>query len=159
MIVRWTPGLQETVVQYIRAGGFEWVAAEAAGLPRPLFEQWLRRGRESRRQPYRGFCEAIRQARAQARLKAEIETRSAFPRDWLRHGPGRERPGRPGWSSPAKASAASGGVRAGLDPLLLGRLGARLLGVLECEPELRMRVAEVCDEFQKECRPEWMEDL
>lgn len=100
---RWTPEVQETVAQYVRAGGFVWVAAEAAGLPRRVMEAWMRRGADSARQPYRGFHDAILQARAQARLKAEMETRTKNPRDWLRLGPGRERLGLPGWTNGAKA--------------------------------------------------------
>ena len=41
---RLTPALQEKIVAYIRAGGFPHVAAEAAGLPRRVFERWLERG-------------------------------------------------------------------------------------------------------------------
>lgn len=106
MAYRWTADVQEKVTQYVRAGGFAWVAAEAAGVPKATFDDWMRRGAESARQPYRGFRDAVLQARAQSRLKAEMETRAKFPRDWLRMGPGRERPGWPGWSQPPRIDVA-----------------------------------------------------
>jgi hypothetical protein len=144
---RWTPELQEKVTQYVRAGGFVWVAAEAAGLPRGVLEQWMRRGAESARQPYRGFRDAILQARAQSRLKAEMETRSKAPRDWLRLGPGRERPGQPGWSNPPKAE---GGAASGSNAFALrdvGRLAAHLWNQPDITPEVRIRLADALTDF------------
>lgn len=102
---RLTPEYEEQVVQYIRAGGFDWVASEAAGVPRTVLEHWLALGTAGRRRPYRRFLERVMQARAQARLKAEIEVRDQDPRFWLRHGPGRERNGLPGWTNPVRPSA------------------------------------------------------
>lgn len=102
MHYRLTPAYEEQVVQFIRAGGYDWVASEAAGVPRAVFEGWLRRGTQRRGQPYRRFYERVMQARAQARLKAEIDARDQDPRFWLKHGPGRERLDYPGWTNPAK---------------------------------------------------------
>ena len=42
-----TAAVETTILAYVRAGGFAHVAAEAAGVPRELFEEWMRRG-ESR---------------------------------------------------------------------------------------------------------------
>jgi hypothetical protein len=136
----WTPELQEKVTQYVRAGGFVWVAGEAAGLPRAVLKDWMRRGAASSRQPYRGFRDAILQARAQARLKAEMETRTKAPRDWLRLGPGRERPGQPGWSNPPRAGT---GKRGG-GPFNLreaGRIAKIVLSLTDIPTETRTRVA------------------
>jgi hypothetical protein len=44
----------------------------------------------------------VRQAKAQARILAEIEVRVNDPRFWLTRGPGREQPGSPGWSKETK---------------------------------------------------------
>jgi hypothetical protein len=79
------------------------------------------------------------QARAQARLKAEMDTRAKSPRDWLRLGPGREQPGRPGWTNPAKAGTAHpDGGGEGMDMTLL-------LDVLESHPQARLAAAEVVE--------------
>jgi hypothetical protein len=102
MSYRLTPQIEDKVLHFIRAGGYDWVAAEAAGVPRAVFSEWLARGERSRRQPYHRFSNAVMVARAQARLKAEVELRSKCPRDWLRMGPGRETPDRPGWSVPVR---------------------------------------------------------
>ena len=39
-----TPDVQKAVCAYIAAGGFPHVAAEAAGVPRHVFDDWMRRG-------------------------------------------------------------------------------------------------------------------
>ena len=96
-----TPALRDTIVQYILAGGFAGIAAEAAGVSPRLFRAWMRKGREG--EPlYAELYEAIKNAEAQSRLKAEIDTRAKDTRFWLKHGPGREVPGRRGWTNPAK---------------------------------------------------------
>jgi hypothetical protein len=101
---RLTPEIEGQILSFIRSGGYPWVAAEGAGIPRQVFAQWMRRGVKPRsRQPFRRFYEQVMQARAQARLAAELETRKHDPRYWLTHGPGRERPGAPGWTNPPKA--------------------------------------------------------
>ena len=64
-----TPQMQAAICGYILSGGFPHVAAEAAGVPREVFDGWLRRARARRpKKKYRLFFEAISQARAQVRL-------------------------------------------------------------------------------------------
>ena len=86
--------VHQQVVAFIRAGAYDWVAAEAAGIGRSTFYRWLQRGERDGRSPYRPFAHDVRQARAQARVAAETEVRRDQPLAWLRYGPGRERPGR-----------------------------------------------------------------
>jgi hypothetical protein len=101
---RLTPEIESAIVSYIRSGGYPWVAAEGAGIPRRMFAQWMRRGAKARSgSRWRHFYIMVMQARAQARLAAELETRKKDPRSWLTHGPGKERPGAPGWTNPSKA--------------------------------------------------------
>src|SRR5688500_16408139 len=90
---RLTPAIEQAIVSYVRAGGFPHVAAEAAGVPAEVYEDWMRRG-ESPRAPanYRAFAESVRQAAAHARLSAEVEALKEKPLDWLRGGPGRQTP-------------------------------------------------------------------
>jgi hypothetical protein len=105
---RLTLALQEKIAAFIRAGGFAHVAAEAAGLPRAVFARWLERG-EGADAPanYRRFARAIREAEAQARLRAETEVRGDKPLDWLKAGPGKASADKPGWTNPGKPGDAS----------------------------------------------------
>lgn len=74
------------------------VAAEAAGVPRHVLQRWLDLSTKRRdvHRPYRNFADQLRQAQAQARVKAEIAVLDADPKIWLRSGPGKEREGDPG---------------------------------------------------------------
>src|SRR5262245_8745498 len=103
---RLTPEVEGAILSYIRSGGYPWVAAEGAGIPRRVFAQWMRRGAKLRsRAIYRNFYIRVVQARAQGRLAAEIDTRKKDPCYWLTHGPGRETSGAPGWTNPPKPRA------------------------------------------------------
>jgi hypothetical protein len=143
---RLTPALQQAIAAYIRAGGFEHVAAEAAGVPRRVFDKWLHAGqRKEGRKVYRRFVAAVRQAGAQARLGAEIAVLKAKPLDWLKCGPGKERPGNPGWSTAARAQSRGNETH----PLMLPemqRLVATLLGALSPYPEARMVAVRALDD-------------
>src|SRR5215470_8351145 len=96
-----TTQVEEKILAFIRAGGYPHVAAEAAGVPRAVFEGWLGQGRRTGRPTkYRTFPEAVQQARAQARLKAETTAFKDKPLDWLKSGPGRETSDCTGWTGP-----------------------------------------------------------
>ena len=82
-----TPELQQQIVVRILAGGFDHVAAESAGIDRSTFYRWMERGRTAKAGLYREFLEGVRQARAQARLTAEIEVKKIKPELWLGHVP------------------------------------------------------------------------
>ena len=83
---------------YIRSGAFDWVAAEAAGVGASTFRRWMAEG-EAGVAAYHGFYEAVREARAQARVTAEVDIRKDNPLAWLRYGPGRDRgPEKRGWT-------------------------------------------------------------
>ncbi len=107
-----TADVRQQIAAFIRAGGFPHVAAEAAGVPRRVFERWLKRGRaRGAGALHRAFYESVFQAGAQARLGAEIAVLTDKPMDWLRQGPGREAPNRPGWTSPVRPAAPGKGGR------------------------------------------------
>ena len=98
-----TPDLAQRILSYIRAGAFDWVAAEANGVSRKTFYDWVRRGEgEDLGRPqtpfYAEFAIQVREARAEARYSAEIEVKRGEPLAWLMKGPGRDRPGEPGWT-------------------------------------------------------------
>ena len=114
------PEIQEVVIDYINRGAFDWVAAQAAGIHPSTFYNWMRLGKSVRSQ-YHEFYLAVTKARAQARINAEIQVAQMDPFKWLRYGPGRERPGEPGWSDATEISGPGGGpiriVRVGgIDP-------------------------------------------
>jgi hypothetical protein len=92
-----TPDIQQKIVSFIRQGSFDWVGAQAAGIDPATFRRWMAAGREGDSR-YIEFVKAVDEARAQARMLAEIEVRQTNPLAWLRYGPGRERPGEPGWT-------------------------------------------------------------
>jgi len=105
-----TPESHKAIVAAIRAGAYDWIAAEANGIDRETFKLWMRTGTRTKREPYLSFVRDVRTARAQARLSAEIEVRKDAPFSWLRFGPGRERDGEAGWteSSEVKHSGSVG---------------------------------------------------
>ena len=139
-----TPDVQAAICRYVLSGGFPHVAAQAAGVPREVFERWLRLARQRRpKRKYRLFYEAVMQARAQVRLAAEGKALLKDPLAWLKSGPGRDSLDPPGWTNPAKDQGQD-------DPeavnLLLRQetqgLMTLLLRVLEPFPEVRTAVAD-----------------
>lgn len=92
-----TAEVQQRICSAIEAGAYDWVAAEAAGICQRSFYTYLELGAEGR-QPYAQFLQEVSRARAQARVAAEIDVRKDSPFNWLRYGPGKQRPGQPGWT-------------------------------------------------------------
>jgi hypothetical protein len=69
----------------------------------------MERGRAGRGR-FRQFRQSVLAARAQTRVLAEVEVRRDDPLSWLLVGPGRERPGEPGWSRSVTVNVLSGPV-------------------------------------------------
>lgn len=93
-----TPERHKAIVAAIRAGSYDWVAAQANGVDPTTLIFWMRRGEREGEGEYFEFFKDVRVARAQARLSAEIEVRKDQPFNWLRYGPGQERESEPGWT-------------------------------------------------------------
>jgi hypothetical protein len=75
-----TADLARQIAAFVRAGGFPHVAAEALGVPREVFEDWLRRGSEGRGPAVYGILfREVLQAHAQARLTAEVSVLDHLP--------------------------------------------------------------------------------
>jgi hypothetical protein len=149
-----TPAIVQQIVAGIRAGAYPHVAAEAAGVPAATFADWLQRGEQNHRR-YREFAAQVRQAQAQARLKAEIDARAADPRFWLRHGPGKETPEVPGWTQPVKVlhRAASPGD----DPFGSAEwalLWTTILAALQDFPDARRALAAAVEHLRQPIGPE-----
>jgi hypothetical protein len=69
---------------------------------------WLSRARQKNASSIqRLLLQSVRQARAQARLKLEMQMREDSPRLWLLHGPGKQTPDAPGWSAAPRATGSS----------------------------------------------------
>jgi hypothetical protein len=134
------------ICAFIRAGGYPHVAAEAAGIPQEVFAEWMTIGSQTKAQgPRRELFLAVRQAQAQARLKAEMAVFQDDPAAWLKSGPGKDRPDCPGWTTPTRAlpqaNTTNQQINVLLDPNMQG-VFASLLQILAPFPEARARVAE-----------------
>jgi hypothetical protein len=119
------------ICENIRRGAFTWVACQAVGISTDAYNLWVRRGIVGE-QPYKDFVDAIEQAHAEARVAAEQSVYAANPLAWLKMGPGRDRPGRPGWSDrpiPEAAPGSDAPVRVTLN------LGERTPGSLDPGPD------------------------
>lgn len=139
-----TAEIEHQILSYLRAGGFPQIAAEAAGVPKEVFADWLRRGEAPRgARRYRAFARSVRQAQAQARLTAEIAVLREKPLDWLRSGPGKQRVDSPGWTAPVRA-ALSAQERVELLPGEVQQILLALFDQPMVSPEDRVRAAEMC---------------
>lgn len=140
-----TLGIQELIISYIRAGGFDTVAAEAAGVPLTTYRQWLEQGAREADGPCRDFHDEIWKAKAQARLKAEVDLREQNTLAWLRFGPGREAGSRPGWTGAVRHDS----LRDRDDPDRLRAqvfdLLGKLLEILRPYPEVYEKVRNLID--------------
>ena len=145
-----TPDLQERIVAALRAGGFPEVAAKAWGVSPRTYRRWMRRGEVQGIEPYRSFAAAVREAIAQARLRAEMDIFENQPRIWLQHGPGRESDASPGWSTAVKPSASHRGPKA-IDEIEIGNFLVKVRERLKPFPEAHESVAEM-DEAKSCCK-------
>jgi len=96
------PKVQATIIRHIRAGAFDWVAAQAAGVSRHTFGEWVRRGEGTDSRSAAPIdaksANQVRQAAATARVGREVKAADTIPLAWPRMGPGRSQPGEPGWT-------------------------------------------------------------
>jgi hypothetical protein len=140
-----TPERHKSIVAAIRAGSYDWIAAEANGIDRQTFKLWMRKGQRNKREPYLSFVKDVKTARAQARLSAEIEVRKDQPFNWLRFGPGREREGEAGWTESTEINhTGSIGVMQSQEWTLIS---VAIETALEKFPEAKLAVAEALKEL------------
>jgi hypothetical protein len=106
-----TKEIATTIVSYIRAGAYDYVAAEAAGVSARTFHDWVARGED--RHPsraatprLRAFAQEVQKARAEARLAAEIRVHRERPTYWLSR-VARTKPEREGWTDSERSKEAT----------------------------------------------------
>jgi hypothetical protein len=137
-----TEALVAQIASRVQGGAFPHVAAEAAGIPAEVFQDWMERGsRPGAREPYRSLAERVRNAHGHARCMAEVDLRQTEPKAWLLNGPGKISEALPGWSAPVKGQPAE---RDAINLLLERQLQTFLVTLLEAlgpYPEARAAVA------------------
>jgi hypothetical protein len=136
-----TPEVQQKIVDAILEGAYDWVAARAAGIHKDTFYFWLQRG-EAGESPYSDFSDAIDHARAVARRGAEAAVKQDDPLSWLMKGPGRERPGEPGWASPSDTRQTEAVQGSGPTWAQWAALQAQLLAILLKYPDVHQAAAQ-----------------
>lgn len=150
MIPKLTETLINEIASYVRSGSFPEIAAEAHKVPRDVFHVWMARGKKKKANKlYRLLVMQITEAAAQARAAAETKAFQENPKEWLKSGPGRERPNQVGWTSTVKPQDQSKNAEA--DALLqasFAELCQKLLRILDPFPEIRLKVAEVLAQKQ-----------
>lgn len=122
----------EAVTAEVVDGGFDHAAAAAGGVSIRTFYRWRDRGEAAEEKaweampdaeyedefvsvmdpddvPYWRFWQALTTARGRARVGAEKRVYQDSPGMWLKNGPGRTRPGEPGWTDQVEVTGAEGG--------------------------------------------------
>lgn len=100
------PQTTKNITAFVRAGAFQWVAAVASGVSRAKFAEWM----TGQTMEELEFQQAVNEAAAQARVAQETKVAATKPLAWLLRGPGRERPGEPGWTSQVAVTGPKGGA-------------------------------------------------
>jgi len=103
-----TPEVAQTILAYIEAGAWDYIAAEMAGVSARTVREWVRRGegKDPDRPPTPELAEFAlnwRAAKAKARGVREMQVADTRPGYWLEH-TARSEPGRPGWGAPLPGS-------------------------------------------------------
>lgn len=107
-VVFLTAEMRQRILASIRAGCYAHIAAQAWGVPAAVWQRWLSQGQEpDALEPYRSLNHAVEEAKAQARLKAEVEAQAKDPRFWLKNGPGKDPGDAPGWGPVPRTSPAT----------------------------------------------------
>lgn len=144
--MRWlTPEQEGRLVSLIRRGCYPLVAAESVGVPRRQFIDWLKRGRDQKRGRCRQLWVKVCEAQGQARALAEISVYDDDRKFWLRYGPGKERPGMPGWGTVSRRKEARLGTSGGPDRRQLLQLLGQLSRELQPFPDARAAILRFLD--------------
>jgi hypothetical protein len=135
-----TPEAERQLIAAVRSGVYPHIAALAVGLPRGVFKILMERGREQKHGRSRQLWLKVHEARAYARMRAEIEARNKDVKFWLRYGPGKTGAIAFSWSVVRKAGADHPG-----DPADWHALVAGLLDALTPFPEAKQAVLQALE--------------
>jgi hypothetical protein len=110
-----TPEIRERLLELIRGGTYDYIAAEAVGISARTFREWIQRGEgEHPTRPasrkLKALAKDVRRAKAEARAAAEIRVFRDNASRWLSY-QGRTKPGREGWTHPPETQADQGSAR------------------------------------------------
>lgn len=145
----------DQLLAYVQAGAFPQIAALACGIRRETFEAWVERGRRPKgHRALRQFVARLDAAAATARLLAEVAVHADDPKYWLKFGPGRDRPGEPGWAREVKPflEDRSTTVNVLANPLISDLLTV-ILAALAPFPEARVAAAAAINRLAVDTKP------
>ncbi|MHA2062960.1 MAG: helix-turn-helix domain-containing protein [Candidatus Thorarchaeota archaeon] len=71
-----------TVVKFLEEGNYDTVAAQAAGISRPTFYRYIRRGKAEKSGIYYDFYEAVESAKARGEVNLLKTIKTASQRTW-----------------------------------------------------------------------------
>jgi hypothetical protein len=77
-----TPEVSAKIVKAIRAGNYGEPAARSAGVSPATYYRWMKAGEKAGSGIQHDFCEAVRNAEADAEVEAVARIRVAMPNDW-----------------------------------------------------------------------------
>jgi hypothetical protein len=136
------------IVNLIGHGSFPHIAAEAAGVPRRVFEEWMEAGAKQHRGRQRDFWREVSQATARIRAFIETQVKTTDPKFWLRFGPGKQGGTMLGWGPPTKRRPGKSQSKDDWQPeffALLGEIAQRLQDM----PEARLVILDVIRRHQR----------
>ena len=77
-----TPELIELIVEHLKEGNYDMVAAQAAGITRQTFYRWIREGKKNKEGIYFDFYLAVEKAKAEGETELLHTIRKASSRSW-----------------------------------------------------------------------------
>lgn len=90
------------ILLFIRAGAYKHQVAKGFGVSSTAFNAWLARGQDdidrNKLTIYAQLVLDVEQAEGTARIQKELEVAVKNPEFWLKNGPGKTKPGEPGWT-------------------------------------------------------------
>lgn len=98
-LIKYDPQSYEKILMFIERGAYDYIAAEAFGVTQKTFISWMNKGEKAKDGIYRKFFLDVMQAKARARVLAEMQVRAEDPKFFLLNGPGKTLPNRPGWTN------------------------------------------------------------
>ena len=77
-----TPELVELIIEHLKEGNYDVVAAQAAGITRQTFYRWIRKGKTEKEGIFFDFYQAVEEAKAAGETELLHTIRKASTRSW-----------------------------------------------------------------------------